>query len=642
MKNSTLLFAALLAAPAALAQTAGSVGIGTTSPDAKAALDVSATDKGVLVPRLTQAQRIGIAAPVPAGLLVYQTDGTPGFWYYEATAGWTFLNGGDNLGNHTATQTLNLNTQRLLGNLTPQGISLGDSTAQVELTASVGTQSAALITRSRFGSPYSRAILSGYGKLPDGTSTANDFGIWATAYRGSGWAGFFSAGNTTTTPLRWVGICQNPGYNNTGSAIRIVDGTQGAGKVLTSDGIGYGKWQPVPAPTSAGGNFNLGPYYLVGNGGSTGIAINSAGQVGINTTTPYSQLANTATNIIGSDGAGGNPGSLTWAANQAGYAGMFYNAGTAGNSNGLAVKVATTGAAALDVSQGATQDAVGATLLRVLGNGNVGIGTAAPAAQLTVQPASNDEVGLRVTNGVADGTAVSGNIVLQTLTGSNSGFSFLGFNGANSNSSEVRYGTSKNRWRLGVDQRSSDEFFLDTYGTSGTSVLRVSTAGNVGLGLAPSSTYKLDVSGQVRANGVVLTSDARFKQNVRPLASALASVLALRGVRYEWNALGIQHGGTAGAPQVGVLAQEVEKIYPELVSTDKEGYKAVNYAQLTPVLLEAIKELAAQNEALKIEAAEATSRASSAEAKAAQATATLETFEARLRRLEAGSPQAQR
>jgi hypothetical protein len=91
------LTAALLlgAAPAALAQ---SVGIGTTSPNTKAALDISATDKGLLIPRLTQAQRLGLSSP-PQGLMVYQTDGTAsggtqtGFWYYAGNpAAWVYLN----------------------------------------------------------------------------------------------------------------------------------------------------------------------------------------------------------------------------------------------------------------------------------------------------------------------------------------------------------------------------------------------------------------------------------------------------------------------------------------------------------------------------------------------------------------------
>lgn len=73
--------ALLAAAPAALAQ----VGVGTTSPNASAALDVSGTDKGLLVPRMTQAQRNNISSPA-TGLLVFQTNGTqPGFWYNAGT-----------------------------------------------------------------------------------------------------------------------------------------------------------------------------------------------------------------------------------------------------------------------------------------------------------------------------------------------------------------------------------------------------------------------------------------------------------------------------------------------------------------------------------------------------------------------------
>jgi hypothetical protein len=51
--------------------------------------------------------------------------------------------------------------------------------------------------------------------------------------------------------------------------------------------------------------------------------------------------------------------------------------------------------------------------------------------------------------------------------------------------------------------------------------------------------------------------------------------------------------------QIGFIAQEVEAIYPELVITDEQGYKKVDYAKITPVLVEAIKELKAENEALK-------------------------------------------
>ncbi len=70
----------------------GSVGIGTSSPSSNAALDVSSTDKGVLLPRMTQAQRNAISSP-SAGLLVFCTDCTPvGFSYYNGSA-WTAMGG---------------------------------------------------------------------------------------------------------------------------------------------------------------------------------------------------------------------------------------------------------------------------------------------------------------------------------------------------------------------------------------------------------------------------------------------------------------------------------------------------------------------------------------------------------------------
>ncbi|MBG8551908.1 hypothetical protein [Hymenobacter guriensis] len=103
----------LLLGTIARAQTTpatGSVGIGTSTPDARAALDISSTDKGLLIPRLDSVQRAGIAAP-PDGLMVFQTDGRQGFWY--ALGGqWLYIpdktRAGDNLGNHAATQNLSL------------------------------------------------------------------------------------------------------------------------------------------------------------------------------------------------------------------------------------------------------------------------------------------------------------------------------------------------------------------------------------------------------------------------------------------------------------------------------------------------------------------------------------------------------
>jgi hypothetical protein len=123
-------------------------------------------------------------------------------------------------------------------------------------------------------------------------------------------------------------------------------------------------------------------------------------------------------------------------------------------------------------------------------------------------------------------------------------------------------------------------------------------AGKVGIGTS-SPQYKLDVKGQVRADNVTVKSDQRHKQNIHSLKNALTKLQRLRGVSFKWKD-NAQNADT----QIGLIAQEVEKVLPELVSTDSDGYKSIAYGKLTAVLVEAIKELQQQNETMakKIEA----------------------------------------
>ncbi len=86
----------------------GSVGIGTTTPDASSLLEIKSTKKGLLIPRMTKTQRDAIASPA-IGLLIYQTNSTPGFYYYDGS-GWKASNSGAggganiNLSNLSATK----------------------------------------------------------------------------------------------------------------------------------------------------------------------------------------------------------------------------------------------------------------------------------------------------------------------------------------------------------------------------------------------------------------------------------------------------------------------------------------------------------------------------------------------------------
>src|SRR4051812_25750098 len=67
----------------------GSVGIGTTAPNGSSLIEIKSTTQGMLIPRMTKTQRDAIGAPA-TGLLIYQTNSTPGFYYYSGTA-WTAL-----------------------------------------------------------------------------------------------------------------------------------------------------------------------------------------------------------------------------------------------------------------------------------------------------------------------------------------------------------------------------------------------------------------------------------------------------------------------------------------------------------------------------------------------------------------------
>ena len=78
-------FFTLLAAVLLTATTYAQVGVGTTTPDASSALDITSTTKGLLIPRMTETQRDAISSPAN-GLMIYQTDGTVGFYYYNGSS----------------------------------------------------------------------------------------------------------------------------------------------------------------------------------------------------------------------------------------------------------------------------------------------------------------------------------------------------------------------------------------------------------------------------------------------------------------------------------------------------------------------------------------------------------------------------
>jgi Chaperone of endosialidase len=85
-------------------------------------------------------------------------------------------------------------------------------------------------------------------------------------------------------------------------------------------------------------------------------------------------------------------------------------------------------------------------------------------------------------------------------------------------------------------------------------------------------------------------SDIRLKDNIGSIPNPLDGILALNGIRFTWNSEGLHQIGTEPGYHYGLIAQDVQKVFPELVQSDPNGYLKVDYDQMIPVLVDAIQE----------------------------------------------------
>jgi hypothetical protein len=122
--------------------------------------------------------------------------------------------------------------------------------------------------------------------------------------------------------------------------------------------------------------------------------------------------------------------------------------------------------------------------------------------------------------------------------------------------------------------------------------MTIALDGDVGIGFTDPA-YKLDVDGTIRGDNVS-ASDIRWKKNIDPIEGSLEKVKQLQGVHYDW-----KDENKDQSRQIGFIAQDVEKIFPELVKTDDKGYKSMNYSKVVTVLVESVKELDDENRELE-------------------------------------------
>ncbi len=144
-------------------------------------------------------------------------------------------------------------------------------------------------------------------------------------------------------------------------------------------------------------------------------------------------------------------------------------------------------------------------------------------------------------------------------------------------------------------------FALDNYQSGASQVLRfrsdanssimfLAAGGNVGIGHA-NPTALLHVNGSALATAWNTSSDSRLKTNIKKIENPVEKILQLRGVEFDWRKDVNQPTLHVKAHDIGVIAQETEKQFPEAVTTNPDGYKSVAYSKLVAPLIEAVKEL---------------------------------------------------
>jgi hypothetical protein len=120
--------------------------------------------------------------------------------------------------------------------------------------------------------------------------------------------------------------------------------------------------------------------------------------------------------------------------------------------------------------------------------------------------------------------------------------------------------------------------------------MTVTTSGDVGIGTS-SPSEKLHVAGNICYTGsIAACSDIRYKINLAPVSGILPMIKSIGVYTYSWDTLHFPERGFTDDLQLGVIAQELEQFFPELVQTDQDGYKAVDYAKLSAILLQGINE----------------------------------------------------
>lgn len=313
-------------------------------------------------------------------------------------------------------------------------------------------------------------------------------------------------------------------------------------------------------------------------------------------------------------GVGAHGGRATGSHNVAiGFQGLEKNAGTANIAIGNgALKKNSSGGGNIAVGLGAMgvntlgEDNVAmgrSTLLKNIGgNDNTAIGIMALKEN---EESGNTAVGayaLRDNTYGKENAAVGHSALLQCCSvkgGENSAFGFEALSTSKEGYANVAVGAyalklNQSKINTAIGTRAGEEStgfgnvfigFMAGHKETGNNQLIINNAGpESGPPLIKGSfaPAKLEVNGDFTADSVSRRSDARLKTDIRPIENPLQTILKLHGKQYRFK--------DSAAQDLGLLAQDLEKVLPELVSETDDGFKAISYSSLTALLIEAMKE----------------------------------------------------
>lgn len=406
--------------------------------------------------------------------------------------------------------------------------------------------------------------VSSGGGIAFSTGSTNNYNLTSPTTGASIRMFITSAGNVgigTSSPS--VKLHANSGTDN---GVAIFESTDSAAYIDIKDNTGYGRIV----------SGNSGDMWFSPNG-TEAMRIDSSGVVQVRNITPTIQLYNTDDSLASNQ----TLGDIDW-----------YQIDHSDQGVGTVAKIRAVNISSFSGAADLTFHTGNATTLsermRIDSSGRVGIGTTSPSKKLDV----NGTTIFRGTSEVINSMGTAGNFsacqlrVETTNVVDTTGWQGISFD----TSTSANYG-----WSIGANRSGSGRGSFRVYehaGTdAGTERFTLQQDGNVGIGDSTPS-YKLDVNGTIRATGdVIAYSDARVKENVKTIDNAIDKVTQLRGVSYN------KIGETE--EKIGVIAQEIEKVLPQVVQEDAEGMKSVAYGNIVGVLIEAIKEQQKQIEELK-------------------------------------------